>query len=446
MNRANDTASSPDGIMPLDYDFSRRLVWYRRMGTLLNSARVQLLGALFSGILGAHLVRLYYEVLPDEIISYDATIIGTALAVLIGYLIYRKVTSLPGTAALMNIIPAFTISYLTIAALYFALRLDFSRQQFLVSYAMVVLFFFAIGFIAVRLRKPVYGYIQGGRTGTLTGLDYADWLRIRTPQDARIDPQLPIVADFHADEINPDWERFLADEAIAGRRIFNAKQLLESLEGKVEIEQLSENSFGHLAPDSIYAPAKFYLDFLLALAGVVLLSPLFLLVGLAIRLESKGPAIFRQERLGYRGKVFTIYKFRSMREAPAEASIEGDMTQNDDARITFIGRIIRKTRIDELPQIFNILLGQMSWIGPRPETVRLAAWYERELPFYRYRHIVRPGITGWAQVKQGHVTSVTDVRDKLQFDFFYVKNFSVWLDILIVVQTVRVMLTGHGAR
>lgn len=432
--------------MTLDYDLSRRLVWYRRMGTLLNSARLQLFGALASGLLGAHLVRVYYELTPDELLNYDNSLIGSTLAVLIGYLIYRKVTSLPGTAALMNIIPAFTISYLTIAALFFALRLDFSRQQFLVSFAMVVLFFFAIGFVAVRLRKPVYGYIAGGRTSMLTQIDYAEWIPIRTPLDSRIDPELPIVADFHAEEITPEWERFLADEAIVGRRIFNAKQLLESLEGKVEIGHLSENTFGHLAPDSIYAPAKFYLDFLTALAAVLLLSPLFLLLGLAIRLESKGPAIFRQDRMGYRGQVFTIYKFRSMREAPATSSVETDMTQNDDARVTLIGRIIRKTRIDELPQIFNILLGQMSWIGPRPETVRLAGWYENELPFYRYRHIVRPGITGWAQVKQGHVTSVSDVRDKLQYDFFYVKNFSVWLDILIVIQTLRVMLTGHGAK
>lgn len=439
MNAANDA-------MTLDYDLSRRLVWYRRLGSLLHSARLQLLGAVASGILGAHLVRVYYEVSPDEWLSYDNSMIGTTLAVFMGYLIYRKVTSLPGTAALMNVIPAFTISYLIIAALFFAVRLDFSRQQFLVSYAMVVLFFFAIGFVAVRLRRPVYGFIQGGRANMLAEIEHADWIPIRSPQDARIDPDLPIVADFHASEITDEWERFLADEAIAGRRIFNAKQLLESLEGKVEIEHLSENSFGHLAPDSLYAPAKFYLDFFLALGALIVLSPLLLFVALAIRLESKGPAIFRQERMGYRGKVFTIYKFRSMRAAPAEASVETDMTQNDDARITFVGRIIRKTRIDELPQIFNILLGQMSWIGPRPETVRLASWYESELPFYRYRHIVRPGITGWAQVKQGHVTSVTDVRDKLQFDFFYVKNFSVWLDILIVIQTMRVMLTGHGAK
>ena len=336
---------------------------------------------------------------------------------------------------------------MAVAAVFFALRLDFSRQQFLISYVAVIAFFFLIGFIAVRLRRPAYGYVSGGKTDELTELSYMDWIRFASPEEARRHPDLPIVADLSSDAITPEWERFIADAAIGGRRVFNAKQLRESLEGQVEIEHLSENSFGHLAPDSIYAPLKFYIDFIAALVALILLSPVLLLVAAAIRLESKGPALFRQERMGYRGKPFTIYKFRSMREdAPEADGLAMDMTLADDARITRVGRFIRKTRIDELPQLLNILLGHMSWIGPRPETLRLAAWYDSELAFYRYRHIVRPGITGWAQVKQGHVTSVADVRDKLQFDFYYVKNFSIWLDALICIHTVRVMLTGHGAK
>jgi lipopolysaccharide/colanic/teichoic acid biosynthesis glycosyltransferase len=122
------------------------------------------------------------------------------------------------------------------------------------------------------------------------------------------------------------------------------------------------------------------------------------------------------------------------------------MTLTDDQRITRVGRFIRRTRIDELPQIINIIRGEMSWIGPRPETLRLSEWYESEIHFYRYRHIVRPGITGWAQVNQGHVTSVEDVREKLEFDFYYVKHFTLWTDLLILVKTVIVVLTGHGSK
>jgi lipopolysaccharide/colanic/teichoic acid biosynthesis glycosyltransferase len=122
------------------------------------------------------------------------------------------------------------------------------------------------------------------------------------------------------------------------------------------------------------------------------------------------------------------------------------MTGNDDARITRLGRVLRKTRVDELPQIFNILKGEMSWIGPRPEAVPLSRWYEGEIPFYRYRHVVKPGISGWAQVNQGHVAEVEQVHRKLQYDFYYIKYFSPWLDLLIVVRTIKTIFSRFGAK
>jgi lipopolysaccharide/colanic/teichoic acid biosynthesis glycosyltransferase len=122
------------------------------------------------------------------------------------------------------------------------------------------------------------------------------------------------------------------------------------------------------------------------------------------------------------------------------------MTKDDDARITRVGTFLRRHRIDELPQILNILKGEMSWIGPRPEAEPLARFYEKQIPFYGYRHMVRPGITGWAQVNQGHVVEVDDIRDKLSYNFFYIKNFSAWLDALIAARTIRILLFGKGAR
>jgi len=121
-------------------------------------------------------------------------------------------------------------------------------------------------------------------------------------------------------------------------------------------------------------------------------------------------------------------------------------TQDNDPRITRLGRYLRRTRIDELPQVLNILRGEMSWIGPRPEAEALSRWYEEELPFYRYRHIVPPGITGWAQVNQGHVFEIDQVTDKLQYDFYYIKNFSPTLDVLILAKTIGTVITGFGAR
>jgi len=128
------------------------------------------------------------------------------------------------------------------------------------------------------------------------------------------------------------------------------------------------------------------------------------------------------------------------------AARQDAMTQSDDDRITRVGRFLRQTRLDELPQILNIVRGEMSWIGPRPEAVPLSQWYENEIPFYSYRHIIRPGISGWAQVQQGHVTDLDAVSQKLAYDFYYVKHFSAWLDMVITFRTIPTMIGGFGAR
>jgi len=174
-----------------------------------------------------------------------------------------------------------------------------------------------------------------------------------------------------------------------------------------------------------------------------------LVVALLVRASSPGPILFRQRRMGYRGIPFDMIKFRTMVEqavTTGDAARHSAMTRDADDRITSIGRFLRRSRIDELPQIFNILRGEMSWIGPRPEAVTLSTWYDSELPFYAYRHIVRPGITGWAQVNQGHVAGLDDVHVKLHYDFYYIKFFSSWLDLLIALRTVGIMITGFGAK
>jgi lipopolysaccharide/colanic/teichoic acid biosynthesis glycosyltransferase len=222
---------------------------------------------------------------------------------------------------------------------------------------------------------------------------------------------------------------------------------VESLTGRVEIDHLSENSFGSLVPARGYFHLKAALDWLLALALLPFLTPVLLGAALAIAVCDRGPVLFRQVRIGHRGQPFCVYKFRTMRlaDTPMDARAAA-MTGALDPRITRVGAVLRKSRIDELPQLFNILKNEMSWIGPRPEAEVLSHWYVGELPFYRYRHVVKPGISGWAQVNQGHVAAVEDVHEKLHFDFYYIKYFSAWLDVLIVFKTVKTMLNGFGAR
>ncbi|WP_305843502.1 sugar transferase [Photobacterium leiognathi] len=163
-----------------------------------------------------------------------------------------------------------------------------------------------------------------------------------------------------------------------------------------------------------------------------------------IKLENPGPAMFIQERVGQGGKVFRIYKFRSM--TVKEAGAEDKFATQEQARVTKVGKIIRKVRIDELPQFFNVLKGDMSLIGPRPEQDSFVKQFEQEIPFYGYRHMVKPGITGWAQVVQGYADDTESTTEKLAFDLYYIKNLSFWLDVNIVFKTIRTMLTGFGAK
>jgi lipopolysaccharide/colanic/teichoic acid biosynthesis glycosyltransferase len=257
-----------------------------------------------------------------------------------------------------------------------------------------------------------------------------------------------IVADLRAD-IPDEWERFLADRALNGALVMHVKQMEESLTGRVAIEHLSENTLGSLIPGIIFAKFKRAGDIVTAAIALPLFAPFLVLVAILIKLDSRGPVLFFQQRMGYRGQPFLMYKFRTMRQVSPGGSADpriAAITRDDDERVTRFGKFLRQYRIDELPQLLNVLKGEMSWIGPRPEAVPLSLWYEAELPFYRYRHIVRPGITGWAQVKQGHVADVDEVLWKLHYDFYYIKNFSFWLDLLIVARTIRTILSGFGAR
>ncbi len=191
---------------------------------------------------------------------------------------------------------------------------------------------------------------------------------------------------------------------------------------------------------------KRVLDLVASISILLLTWPLMLLVALAILTESKGrgPILFHQTRVGLDGKPFRVHKFRSMR-TDAEADGVARWASKDDDRITRVGALIRKTRLDELPQVFNVLLGEMSLVGPRPERPEFVEELQKEIPFYRERHRVKPGLTGWAQLSYPYGATTEDARNKLEYDLYYVKNASVFLDLIILLETVEVVLWGKGA-
>jgi sugar transferase (PEP-CTERM system associated) len=183
----------------------------------------------------------------------------------------------------------------------------------------------------------------------------------------------------------------------------------------------------------------------LALVGLVLSLPIAVLTAILIKIESKGPIFYKQERLGKNGKIFHVIKFRSM-QIDAEADGLPVWAADDDGRATRVGRIIRKIRVDEIPQFWNIIKGEMSFVGPRPERPHFVAQLAAEIPYYKHRHLVAPGLTGWAQIKYPYGASIEDARQKLQYELYYIKNQSLTLDLIIVFETIKTVLFGRGGR
>ncbi|MCG6928107.1 MAG: TIGR03013 family PEP-CTERM/XrtA system glycosyltransferase [Acidobacteria bacterium] len=236
---------------------------------------------------------------------------------------------------------------------------------------------------------------------------------------------------------------------IEGVRVEEGAAVLERLTGQIPIKNLRPSwlVFSQGFDESrLLRRLKFAGEFAVAAVMLTLASPVILLVAIAIRLSSPGPVIYRQERVGERGRPFQVLKFRTMR-ADAEATT-GPVwaSAEDDPRITRLGRLLRKTRLDELPQLVNVVRGEMSFVGPRPERPHFVSALRQVIPFYDERHSVRPGISGWAQIRCGYGSSIEDAEVKLQFDLYYIKHMSFIFDISIIFDTMKVMVVGRGAR
>jgi len=234
-----------------------------------------------------------------------------------------------------------------------------------------------------------------------------------------------------------------------GVQVHDFSSFLERETGRVDLDSLNPSwlifSDGFSAGRRASSVAKRLFDILASLALLALTLPLIAVTALAVKLESPGPAFFRQRRVGLYGQPFDLLKLRSMRQ-DAEVGGKAVWAQKDDPRVTRVGRIIRKLRIDELPQAWSVLKGEMSFVGPRPERPQFVADLEARLPYYAERHVVKPGITGWAQINYPYGASVEDAREKLELDLYYAKNYSPFLDLLILLQTVRVVIWPEGAR
>lgn len=232
-----------------------------------------------------------------------------------------------------------------------------------------------------------------------------------------------------------------------GIPVYEMPELYSRLTKKIPVQHINH----HWIVPKLTAPAHdFYTlyhdatNYLLSLTGLtIVFMPLFPIIALAIKIDSKGPIFIRQVRVGKKGKPFTLLKFRTMRHDAEDG--KPIWAKEKDSRITRIGRFLRKYRLDELPQFLNVLKRDMALIGPRPERPEFVEDLTEAIPFYAYRHLVRPGITGWAQVNYRYGSTVQDALEKLQYDLYWIENRSFWLDLKVILKSIKVMLTGYGA-
>jgi sugar transferase (PEP-CTERM system associated) len=235
---------------------------------------------------------------------------------------------------------------------------------------------------------------------------------------------------------------------LSGIKVMDAQSFYEKVTGKLMIEHISPSwfIFSHgFRINWMFRTIKRVLDVIISSILIIIASPLFILTPLLIKMDSNGPIFFKQTRVGEKDSLFTLYKFRTMRQ-DAEKETGAVWATKNDSRVTRVGKFLRKTRIDELPQLFNVLIGDMSLVGPRPERPEFVSELKQIIPYFSERHYIKPGVTGWAQVSYPYGASVSDALEKLRYDMYYIKNWSFALDIFIVLETVKVVLFGRGAR
>lgn len=281
----------------------------------------------------------------------------------------------------------------------------------------------------------------------LLGPDDAPAGQIRGAYDRIRDPgadlrSYDILLTTSVIDLSPEWTRVLSRAMIAGKPVRHIAEYAEEEQGLVSIDHFD---LYHLPASDVtsYRIRKRLMDIAISILVLPVAIPIMAAGALAILVSMGPPVLFVQDRTGQGGKAFTIYKLRTMQVA---SEVLGVTTTKGDSRITRIGGILRRFRIDELPQLFNVLKGDMSLIGPRPEWTVLSERYARELPVYTYRHLVRPGITGWAQVRGGYASDLAETRTKVGYDLFYIKNLSFSLDVQILARTIWTLVGGRGVR
>ena len=373
----------------------------------------------------------------------EFTIIATTVGYSVVWYCGRRLDGFPRAALQGNVsyvAPVAVLTYALIAAILLLLRIDYSRIQFFGSGLLTFLWMAGVAELRSRYLIRNYAVMPRSSIADMPLLATCRWLDFDDVQNRgmRVDA---IVADLGVD-LGEGRLAALADAAIAGVPVLDRRYIVETMTGRTPLGGLTPNEFGALLPSRQYLVVRRVIELGLTVLLLPVLLPVLLIVAAIVRLDSPGPVFFVQTRIGRRGQPFRMIKFRTMFHGASGPSF----TSAIDPRVTRIGGLLRRCRLDELPQLFNILRGDMSWVGPRPEAASLEKGYVRDIEHFALRGIVRPGVTGWAQINQGYAHAPDEMRSKLEYDLYYLKHCSLWLDLVIVLRTFAVIFRGTGAR
>jgi UDP-GalNAc:undecaprenyl-phosphate GalNAc-1-phosphate transferase len=319
----------------------------------------------------------------------------------------------------------------------------YSRMVFLIEFLLSTLLLILFLYTLHRIFPRRIGLLPDLTPSDFEPLNPIQWALIRSPADNVIRSLDGAIIDTRH-SVDQQVSEILAQLSVENIPLYEDKQLIESMTGRINLNQLTVTEFEKFIQHKSFLLRKRFID---AIISILLLIPIGLvgiLIAAIIKTDSSGPVFYRQTRIGYRGIPFSMIKFRSMH--PDLDSPRSQFATHNDQRITRVGRFLRRTRLDELPQFWNVLRGEMSIIGPRPEQPAFAEAFSKTIPFYSLRHTVRPGITGWAQIRHGYAASEQETRIKLEYDFFYIKHISWWRELVIVVATLKTIILGSGHR
>ncbi|MCQ9618269.1 sugar transferase [Paenalcaligenes niemegkensis] len=365
---------------------------------------------------------------------------ATSCLLIAYFLVSKTINHYPGGQNMGVVLGQVFVIYVIGALVSLLLRIELSRFL-LVTSGLLALVWFCVDYqIGKRFRRPKMALIMQGNCAELLKYGEVEARPLYEPdlQGVRYDG---VVADLA--HLSEPWQRFVTHCVLDKIAVYDSSVVFEAITGRSRIMRMAENNLGALLPSTSYLVVKGLLEWLVVFLSLPITLPIMAITAIAIKLDSPGPVLYKQTRVGQGNKEFLIYKFRSMY---CEDNAPARFAESEDPRVTRIGAIIRRYRIDELPQFLNILKGEMSLVGPRPEQPTFAKHFDDALAFYSYRHVVKPGITGWAQVRQGYAADTDDTQFKIEHDFYYIKHASVYLDIYILLLTAKTVLTGFGAR